>query len=220
MNNKIPCGGFYLSDTLGVDENGKLGVIGGEPYKSLVTDGAGKATWEDKMVVDSELSDTSTNPVQNKVIKSALDAKLGVYDVTFTSDGMTGEISADKTFDEIKTAYDSGLFVLAKYVVSFGDMHIIRGFSATCSYTPSTDCIYFTFAFGKSLGDYNYSSVIIGSISIDSNNNVIVNDNNSLIGNFATGVGIIMESSTAGSSKRFRIVVDDTGKISATEVTS
>ena len=27
MNKKIPCGGFYLSDTLGVDENGKLGVI-------------------------------------------------------------------------------------------------------------------------------------------------------------------------------------------------
>ena len=26
MNNKIPCGGFYLSDTLGVDENGRLGV--------------------------------------------------------------------------------------------------------------------------------------------------------------------------------------------------
>ena len=26
MNKKIPCGGFYLSDTLGVDENGRLGV--------------------------------------------------------------------------------------------------------------------------------------------------------------------------------------------------
>lgn len=26
MNKKIPCGGFYLSDTLDVDENGKLGV--------------------------------------------------------------------------------------------------------------------------------------------------------------------------------------------------
>ena len=26
MNKKIPCGGFYLSDTLGVDENGKLGI--------------------------------------------------------------------------------------------------------------------------------------------------------------------------------------------------
>lgn len=26
MSNKILCGGFYLNDTLGVDENGKLGV--------------------------------------------------------------------------------------------------------------------------------------------------------------------------------------------------
>lgn len=48
MNNKIPCGGFYLSDTLGVDESGKLGVNGGEPYKSLVTDGEGNAKWEDR----------------------------------------------------------------------------------------------------------------------------------------------------------------------------
>ena len=49
MSNKIPCGGFYLSDTLGVDENGKLGVNGGEPYKSLVTDGDGNAKWEDRL---------------------------------------------------------------------------------------------------------------------------------------------------------------------------
>lgn len=49
MNNKIPCGGFYLSDTLGVDENGKLGVNGGEPYKSLVTDGNGNTKWEDRL---------------------------------------------------------------------------------------------------------------------------------------------------------------------------
>lgn len=52
MNNKIPCGGFYLSDTLGVDENGKLGVNGGEPYKSLVTDGNGNTKWEDRLAYD------------------------------------------------------------------------------------------------------------------------------------------------------------------------
>ena len=52
MNNKIPCGGFYLSDTLGVDENGKLGVNGGEPYKSLVTDGTGGVKWEDRLAYD------------------------------------------------------------------------------------------------------------------------------------------------------------------------
>lgn len=52
MNNKIPCGGFYLSDTLGVDENGKLGVNGGEPYKSLVTDGTGGVKWEDRLAYE------------------------------------------------------------------------------------------------------------------------------------------------------------------------
>lgn len=52
MNNKIPCGGFYLSDTLGVDENGKLGVNGGEPFKSLVTDGDGGVKWEDRLAYD------------------------------------------------------------------------------------------------------------------------------------------------------------------------
>ena len=49
MSKKIPCGGFYLDDTLGVDENGKLGVNGGEPYKSLVTDGDGNVKWEDRL---------------------------------------------------------------------------------------------------------------------------------------------------------------------------
>ena len=52
MNNKIPCGGFYLSDTLGVDENGQLGVNGGEPYKSLVTDGDGNVKWEDRLAYE------------------------------------------------------------------------------------------------------------------------------------------------------------------------
>lgn len=58
MNNKIPCGGFYLSDTLGVDENGKLGV--------------------------------------NQFV------------VTFTISGEDGNISSDKTFDEIFDAYKAG----------------------------------------------------------------------------------------------------------------
>lgn len=53
MNNKIPCGGFYLSDTLGVDENGRLGVNGGEPFKSLVTDGDGNVKWEDRLAYEA-----------------------------------------------------------------------------------------------------------------------------------------------------------------------
>ena len=42
MKTKIPCGGFYLDDTLGVDENGKLGVnvdaLGGGLIVNLTKD--------------------------------------------------------------------------------------------------------------------------------------------------------------------------------------
>ena len=170
------------------------------------------------VTVDSELSDTSENPVQNKVVTATLDAKLDVYAVTFTLNSMTGETSVDKTFDEIKTAYSSGMFVLAKYVVSFGDMNIIRGFSATCNYFPADNMIFFTLAFGE-LGHDERNGVLIGSISIDSNNNVVIQDGDSVIdGLISVGGLIILNSSTHGSTKKFKITVDDSGVISATEV--
>lgn len=220
MKNKIPCGGFYLDDMLNVNDSGELSIKGGTPYQQLVTDGDGNTRWENKMIVDSELSDTSENPVQNNVIKSALDAKLGVYEVTFTMISETGETSVDKTFDEIKTAYSSGMFVLAKFVVSFGDMNIIRGFSATCNYYLAKNTIFFTFAFGEKTRNER-NGVTIGLISIDSNNNVVVQDGESVIKNFIVGgKGFILDSSVYGSSKRFEITVDDSGTISATEYTT
>lgn len=200
-NKKVPCGGFELGDSL-VIKDGKLDLV----------EGGGSIT------VDSELSDTSENPVQNKVVRAALNPKLDVFEVTFLTNGETGKTSVDRTFDEIKTAYGSGVYVLAKYVVFFGDTRIIRGFSATCNYTPANETIYFTFTFGK-YGD-NYEDVIIGLISIDSNNNIVVNDANSCIDNMVLSGSFIICSSTPGSSKKFRIAVDDSGTISATEVTS
>ena len=105
MSNKIPCGGFYLDDMLNVNDSGELSIKGGTPYQQLVTDGEGNTRWEDKMVVDNELSDTSENPVQNKVIKSALDAlAIPTLHITVTSlDKSTMEttITADKTAAEM-----------------------------------------------------------------------------------------------------------------------
>ena len=45
--------------------------------------------------VDSALSDTSTNPVQNKVVKAALDKKAGKDIATAEADGLMS--AADKT---------------------------------------------------------------------------------------------------------------------------
>ena len=198
---KVPCGGFELGDSLVVND-GKLDLAPGA--------GGG-------VTVDSELSDTSTNPVQNKVIKSALDAKSDVYAVTITMNGVTGETSADKTFDEIKTAYSSGMFMFAKYVVSYEDMNLIRGVSATCNYRPSDNTIIFTFGFGEGVSK-GIRSVTIGSISIDSNNNIAIEDRGSMISGLISD-SIILSSKTPGSTKRFEITVDDSGAISAKEAT-
>ena len=49
MSNKIPCGGFYLDDTLNINESGELSIKGGTPYQQLVTDGEGNTQWEDRL---------------------------------------------------------------------------------------------------------------------------------------------------------------------------
>ena len=62
----------------------------------------------DKPVVDSALSSTSENPVQNKVINSALDGKLS------TSGGMmTGNISLNASIAGVIKADDNGSIVLS-----------------------------------------------------------------------------------------------------------
>ena len=82
MNKKIPCGGFYLSDTLGVDENGKLGVNGGEPYKSLVTDGEGNVKWEDRLAYgDNRICVSTPEYASVSWYKVSDDLPTGSYDI-------------------------------------------------------------------------------------------------------------------------------------------
>ena len=72
---------------------------------SKVASGGGGVT------VDTAMSDTSTNPVQNKVVKTALDTKAGTAVATTSAnglmskddktklDGITGQVTADKVHD-------------------------------------------------------------------------------------------------------------------------
>lgn len=58
-----------------LQNDGQVGSTA-QANKNVVTDSNGKITTENKMTVDSSLSGTSTNPVQNKVVKGALDNKI------------------------------------------------------------------------------------------------------------------------------------------------
>lgn len=104
MNNKIPCGGFYLSDTLGVDENGKLGVNGGEPYKSLVTDGEGNVKWEDRLAYEDvtntvileeqNLTFSKQGSLMGAIISKSLDVTVGEI-VAVSWDGVLYNCTAE-----------------------------------------------------------------------------------------------------------------------------
>ena len=54
----------------------KDGVITNQKSKNVVTDSNGKITTEDKLIVDTAIAN-STNPVQNKAVKNALDSING-----------------------------------------------------------------------------------------------------------------------------------------------
>ena len=73
----------------------------------------GVARGANKTVVDTALSDTSTNPVQNKAIKAYVDSKAsgsggGMFLITTEMDENEGCYVVDKTADEVLNAYQSG----------------------------------------------------------------------------------------------------------------
>ena len=118
MNNKIPCGGFYLNDTLGVDENGKLGV--------------------------------------NRFV------------VTFTK-SKDGNIASDKTFAEISTAIESGLYV---YGLAIAGVATFDSIPATQVYALQMN----QYVLGRGVVfiglSASPSALKVSSVSMDADNNI------------------------------------------------
>lgn len=157
MNNKIPCGGFYLSDTLGVDENGKLGVNGGEPYKSLVTDGEGGVKWEDrlayddsKLVVDRGQGSQYVKVADEVPSWASVDVPMKVWTTIGT---VTPEVNSDLgngsfvagefvffiATDNVEFSFSETTIVFPKkgvYFASVSDVFYVTGISSADSDTP------------------------------------------------------------------------------------
>ena len=209
MNNKIPCGGFYLSDILGVDDNGKLGVNGGEPYKSLVTDGDGGVKWEDRLAYDARKLSLDL-PGGAKLVKVADEvpswASIDVPMKVWLSNGQHKTVSPEDYADFGNGrfgAMDAAFFITADNTEFNGRVFPEKG-------------VYFMLA---------RSTYVTGIASADSDTPEITWDGN--VGTLKTIDQkyipselneIVLPSSTPGSSKKFKITVDDSGAISATAV--
>ena len=208
MNNKIPCGGFYLSDTLGVDENGKLGVNGGEPYKSLVTDGEGGVKWEDRLAYDDSKLVVDLGDGMRFVKVADEIPSWASIDMPLKAWTTDGTVTPERNTDIGNGSFSVGEYVF--FIVT--DNFKFNGyvFPEKGVYFVSGGIIYTT-GVARANSD-------TPEITWDGNIGTIKTIDPKYIPSELNEV--ILPSSTSGSSKRFKITVDDSGVISATEVTS
>ena len=238
------------SGKINVDSRGMLNPnstvpsTNGASYQQLVTDGDGNTRWEDKMVVDSELSDTSENPVQNKVINSALadidDAIQAINPVplltkAFEWDGATenrdnflfngfrytklDELSDATAAEEILSMIDAG----ALYVSYSG---ATKARKAIVDYSSGDGKVFICavgVAVAKEAGTYTIRNQ---DVTIPSAGVYVITGNfrDGFVKNFYTGEGsnvtssMILMQSSESPDKYFLIKVNDAGTISATEL--
>ena len=211
---KVPCGGFKLDENfLGMNENDELSLLGGgegKAYQYVVTDGEGGVKWEDRLAYDDS--------------KVVVDTGRGVQCVK-----VADEIPSWASIDSpIKVWFSSGISetVIPERYTDFGNgSFTILGNVIIIA----TDNFEFNSVVFPEKGVYFRKSpdyYVSGIASADSDTPEITWD-----GNIETIKTIdpkyipselneiILPSSTSGSSKKFKITVNDTGTISATEVT-
>lgn len=213
---KVPCGGFKLDNNfLGMNENDELSLVGGgsegKAYQYLVTDGSGNTKWEDRLAYGSSrlVVDVGSGFQLVKVTDeipswASVDSPMKIW----ISNGNNVTVNPDGYND-----LGNGSFHARKMVLFIAT----DNFESDGVVLPGKG-VYFL----KALNGYT-----TGIASADSDTPEITWDGNV---EFTKTIDpkyipselneVILPSSTSGSSKKFKITVNDTGTISATEVTS
>ena len=214
---KVPCGGFKLDENfLGMNENDELSLTGGsegKAYQQLVTDGEGAAKWEDRLAYDdSRVVVDFGNGIQMVKVSDevpswvSLDASIKYW----ASNGMKDTFSPEDfvSIDNESFLAVNVAFIMADNVEFNGHVFPEKG-------------VYFALVNSVDFP----SGYVSGIASVDSDTPEITwNGNIDVIKKLDKKFipselnEIIIPSSTSGSSKKFKITVDDTGAISATEV--
>lgn len=152
----------------------------------------------------------------------------------------TGGFTADKTFEEIMTAYESGItltccvfnaFCIPVYMVLPNEGAIIFAINVFVVEPTPDALIYMAVMINAQdmvmLEEFPWPTMTGATSSEDGSIGLVpvptAGDQDKVLSGAGTWVSIpdqtIINSSTEGSTKKFRITVDDAGTISATEVT-
>ena len=194
---KVPCGGFKLDENfLSMNENDELSLTGGggegKAYQYLVTDGEGNTKWEDRLAYES------------------ITEKKLIDNTSVTVDRDSGESE--------KVSCDWELIVGEKYTVRDGDFvkeGIVAQEGNGYKFLVVDDGAAFLYQYP---GYWKFNCRVNGqhTLTLSGPSASIKKIDPKYIPSELNE--IILLSSTSGSSKKFKITVDDSGTITATEV--
>ena len=190
------------------------------PYQQLVTDSNGNTKWEDRLAYGWNRIRVTIPEAEDmpEYIKVSDDFPTGSYDIgarvyTIDSDGERYERTIRFSNGEVITdnIYEPNVIVALHCHVTFSSDD---GLSITL---PEKGTYFAKYK------NYYITGVVLGDgykpeITWDGNIDIVKKIDSKFIPSDLNE--IVLPSSTSGSTKKFKITVDDTGTISATEVTS
>lgn len=208
---KVPCGGFKLDENfLDMNENDELSLTGGsegEAFKQLVTDGEGKVKWEDRLAYEE--------------VKTGWKTIINSSDVNWQASGGAGGQAMIQPYNNTTARIEPG----CKYTV---ECNVGRYEGTANSYgIIKIDDIGLDISYVDYSNMFMLSTPDMGSPATDISF-IVVNvdvssaDIKKIDKKFIPSElnEVIIPSSTSGSSKKFKITVNDSGAITATEVTT
>ena len=208
---KVPCGGFKLDNNfLGMNENDELSLTGGgegKAYQYVVTDGEGNVKWEDRLAYDG----VGLTEELNGTFTGSLYTSSGIYEAT-------------------KPYFNKYFTRGRKYTVSFnGETYKCESKGPFAPYggignlsvddkgeEDTGEPFYFSTDMEGTLWlkwKQSYGKTV--SIIIYSESEKPFPIDEKFIPEMSS---VTLKSSTPGSSKKFKITVNDSGAITATEV--
>lgn len=205
---------------------GNLSISGvgsdtGEPFVMIVSNGNGIEIATADTSAYHTISISGFVPGVIKIDKKYLPEPDPEPHILITK-SYSGTYSCNMTYDEIAELYAKysdaiGLFDM-RYNVFY--LHLTRnkdaGAQYRCIIVHHSDNFYFTFGFTN--GYYYFEILIHKNGTIEKNSNAEIKYMDEL--GFTNGYyPLVVKSSTEGSTKKFRITVDDNGTLTATEVT-
>ena len=197
------------SGKINVDSRGMLKPnstvpSGSTPYQQLVTDGSGNTKWEDRLCYSKE------TPCE--IMDTALSEWMGPQDdvyflwdvpvISLPTLGVTYTVLWGGSFYEVKCVESTNS--LGKKFYDFGSDSFEYPFYISIDEADMTAQV--------STNQSRVDSIKISGLAITT---VPIDEKF-----IPTMTSLILKSSTASSTKKYKITVDDTGTISATEVTS